>query len=241
MRGFSFEDLQGFDNITPTTVLEDWFFFVCPSFRSEPLYADTLGQWQSGGEPSVWDWDVDDTMCLLTGILNLGLNIDSGKIVAYGHSRGGAVATLLAIRDQRIVRTVEVSGPENLMLHYIKGESEKYANNGNPPNNLLIGYIAATIIDPFMDGEIGLHQARKLLIRRSPAFFVHCNMSPIEIHHGGADQVVRVEHAEFLSGELVNLVGGPYWYYYRYPNGTHDRTTLIGCGAKIESFIIGIY
>ena len=63
----------------------------------------------SEGLPSPWDWDVDDTMSLLSVAFEHVPELDEERVAILGSSRVGAVALLAAVRDRRIDAVVECS------------------------------------------------------------------------------------------------------------------------------------
>ena len=86
---------------------------VIPSYRSEPL---RLGDqvFLSEGPPSPWDWDVDDTISLLSVALEQAPELDEERVAIVGFSRGGGVGLLTACarsEDRRCCRVLRPDGP----------------------------------------------------------------------------------------------------------------------------------
>ncbi|MBK6899813.1 MAG: hypothetical protein IPH09_11260 [bacterium] len=93
--GLTLDFLVNFDANFPAAAFADSFLVVAPTFRSEPLNGgQPLGIRISGGEPSPFDRDCDDTMALLTAVL---LNIpqaDPGYVVVLGAAAAATWPTI---------------------------------------------------------------------------------------------------------------------------------------------------
>ncbi|MEX0601035.1 MAG: hypothetical protein WD205_10350, partial [Rhodothermales bacterium] len=99
--------------------VRDEYVVVVPSFRSEPLVVG--GEtFQSEGAPSPWDRDVDDTLALLNVAFEVTPGADAERVVAVGFSRGGTVALLAAIRDERIGGVASFSAPTDFLGAFSK-------------------------------------------------------------------------------------------------------------------------
>ncbi len=88
---------------------------VLPAYRSEAIRAGVGGlaaSYASGGSESPWDYDVDDSIALLSVALDLfDDETDEDNVGALGYSRGANVALLHQIRDDRIDAVTEYYGP----------------------------------------------------------------------------------------------------------------------------------
>lgn len=233
-RGFYLSDLSVIDDLTPTSVIGDYFFIVAPSYPGECISAGCLGEYESEGEMSIIDYDVDDTMTLLRSLLAFNPSMLSNNITVYGHSRGGATALIMSARDIQAYQTIETAGPTNWMLPYVQSGIEDHYNNGAPIGVFLV-LVRDTVIQPYLDRKIGLHAARIELIRRSPVYFADL-MKPVEFHHGEQDVTVLVEHAHALDYALDNT--SIYHMCWLYATGSHNPITFDGFGQRIEHFIL---
>lgn len=74
---------------------------------------------------SPWDWDVDDTMSLLSVAFEHVPELDEERVAILGSSRVGAVALLAAVRDRRIDAVVEFFGPTDFFGEYAREISRK--------------------------------------------------------------------------------------------------------------------
>ena len=108
--------------------LVDKTIMVIPSFRTETLiFNDGVNEhtYHSGGEASIWDKDVDDSIILLSAVLASTPEVDPSKIVTFGISRGGAVSMLMSARDDRIKKVVDFFGPTDMFDDWIKDLMER--------------------------------------------------------------------------------------------------------------------
>ncbi|MHC4944604.1 MAG: alpha/beta hydrolase family protein [Planctomycetota bacterium] len=240
--GARIDELNQFDNsFLPGTFLADNFFYIMPSYRSEHLNAGELGYYQSEGDPSVMDWDVDDTLALLYGVLTHIDDADPARIAVYGGSRGGSVSLLVGIRDDNIKLLAELFAPTCWNLPSIRKICEDIVNNGGASPNNLIEMIMDIIVYPYMQGAMSLGEARLAWIRRSPVYFAE-ELPDLEFHHGKHDDVVSIEHSDRLDEVLYNLGPvAPYYKYFLYPYGYHNPHSLPNCGERVEAFLSNVY
>ena len=104
---------------SPLGELRDSFVYVIPSFRSEPLrYGDSI--WVSEGNSSHWDYDVDDALALINVAIETVPEAKPDSINLFGGSRGGGVALLAGVRDERIARIVTFFGPTYFLDDWVR-------------------------------------------------------------------------------------------------------------------------
>ena len=203
--------------------------FVVPSYRSEPLeFADQV--FLSEGPPSPWDWDVDDTMSLLSVVIDEAPELDEERVAVLGFSRGGAVGLLTAARDPRIDAVVEFFGPTDLFGEYAREIFEE-ALDGELRDLPGLEYLNETVILPWQLRKLSDAAARLALVRRSGVYFID-RLPPVQLHHGTADTVVAVSQAHRLI-EVMHAAGKTEEEFeeHLYPGVGHDVNTLIGAGA----------
>lgn len=209
---------------------------VVPSYRSERLIVTPLRWYRSGGRPSVWDRDVDDSMALLGAVLANVPEADSARVAVLGHSRGAGVALLMGIRDPRVKAVVSFAAPTDFFLPEVRRLAERAMRI---PLRRLPGanQLADSVLFGLRDGRVSLGDARRELLRRSPAWFAY-RLPPTQAHHGTDDDKVPVAHTDRLA-EAVRLLGprAPVWEYHRYPGGRHRERTLPGGQACAEAFL----
>jgi dipeptidyl aminopeptidase/acylaminoacyl peptidase len=216
------------------------FAWVLPSFRGELLQARG-GSWRSGGAASPWDRDVDDAMALLGAALATTPAADPTRVGALGFSRGGGVALLMGIRDERVDRVVEFFGPTDFLGADFRAATER-ALDGSLPALPGVRVLNERMIQPYAAGTLALAQARLELARRSAVLFA-AELPPVLIHHGSADPVVAVSHAESLIGALQRLGRGTpatadEWYLYA--GAGHDPLALAGAVARTTRFLAAL-
>lgn len=207
---------------------------VAPSFRSEQLEAG--GQiYQSTGDPSPWDRDVDDAIALLDLALTGVPAADPDRVVALGISRGGGVALLMGIRDPRIDAVIEIAGPTDFFGEYVRGVIEE-AIDGNPRDLPGLNTLNETFIQPLVNGAVTSDQVRLELARRSAVLFAE-SLPPVQVHHGTADDVVAVSQATALREALDALPARTFDEVYLYEGAGHDPFAMTGLGDRIGAFL----
>jgi len=213
----------------------DDFVLVVPAFRSEPLVFQGT-RYQSGGDPSPWDRDVDDALALLNAAIAITPEADSNRIGALGLSRGGGVALLMAIRDPRIDAVVEFFGPTDFFGTFVQDVVEE-ALRGMPRNLPGLAYLDAQFIQPLKRGELTIQDVRPELIRRSPVYFAD-RLPQVQLHHGTADSIVPVSQAQRLIEVMQQANRQPPGFeYFLYPGGGHDPITLVGSLERTVAFL----
>lgn len=106
--------------------IADDFVYVVPSFRSESIRYQGKS-WTSEGPRSPWDYDVDDSLGLLTATPSLEPTAEMGCIAVISFSRGPGVAPLMGIRDPRIETTIEFFGPTDFFGPMFRMLSKKHS------------------------------------------------------------------------------------------------------------------
>ncbi|MEE9288966.1 MAG: peptidase [Bacteroidota bacterium] len=217
----------------------DDFVYVVPSFRSESLIFDG-NTYQSGGEPSPWDLDVDDALALLNVALETTPEADPTRIGVVGFSRGANVGMLMAVRDPRIDLIVEFFGPTDFLGPYVQ-ELVEEALQGNPRDLPGLDHLNRTFIQPLMSGALTIEDVRPELLRRSPVYFAD-RLPQLQGHHGTLDVVVDVSQAERLI-EVMEQLGRsePEFEFYLYEGGTHNPLSLPGSIDRSAEFLSRLF
>jgi dipeptidyl aminopeptidase/acylaminoacyl peptidase len=98
-------------------------------------------------------------------------------------------------------------------------------------------HLADSVLFGLRDGRISVADARRELLRRSPAWFAH-RLPPTQAHHGTDDDKVPVAHSDRLADAVARLgPRAPEWEYHRYPAGRHRERTLPGGRECAEAFL----
>ena len=202
----------------------DDFIYLIPSFRDEPLeYGDRA--WRSEGPASPWDHDVDDALALTNLAMETIPEAQTDRYFVVGASRGGGVAMLMGIRDERIAGVITFFGPTDFQNEWARDIAILLVS-GVTVDLPGVEYLRATYVVPWWTGDISLQDARLALIRRSAILFVE-DMPPLQVHHGDMDGVVSVTQAESMIRTMEQIGrGAPEFEAYIYPGGTHDITSM---------------
>ncbi|MFP4548362.1 MAG: alpha/beta hydrolase family protein [Fidelibacterota bacterium] len=205
-----------------------------PSYRSEKLVTDTT--YQSTGDPSPWDKDVDDCMNFLTTIDKNYPKADLNNVAVVGLSRGAGVAMLWAARDERIKKVVEFFGPTDLLSRWTQ-EITYDALNGSLKELPGLDYLNDKIIQPLKTNTLSISMARHELIKRSAVYFID-RIVPLQLHHGMNDQIVPVEQAEILIKAASDMeLSEDEFQYYLHENVGHDENTFLRGLDEMATFI----
>ncbi len=199
------------------------FVWIVPSFRDEPLKFKT-SEYRSEGPASPWDYDVDDALALLNAApqgVPAGLTLDYNRVGVVGLSRGGGVALLMAVRDNRIKRVLDIFGPTDFYAPYVQDIVEE-ALRGE--DRALPGFdvLNARFIQPLKAGTVTTAQMRVELLRRSPVYFAS-RLPAVQVQHGDADTVVDVEQSRRLADVLK---GRSDFAYFEWAGGQHNPFTF---------------
>jgi acetyl esterase/lipase len=206
------------------------FVYVIPSFRGEPLIAEGK-TYQSEGDPSYLDFDVDDAMALLSVALETTPEADPRRIGVLGVSRGASAGLLMAARDLRVDLVVEIAGLTTSHGQLVKPDV-RAALLGDLEDPILLLYAKHLGIQELKEGRLGINEVRLRMIRRSPEYFAHL-LPELQVQHGGSESNI-VTIKQFI-GVLQQLGRSkPEFEAYIYPGGTHNLETL-HCSPQIAA------
>ncbi|MCY4572870.1 MAG: hypothetical protein OXF01_08715 [Gemmatimonadetes bacterium] len=215
--------------------LRESFVYVLPSYRSEPLrHGET--QWVSEGTSSHWDYDVDDVIALVNVAFETTPEAKPGGYNLLGGSRGGGVALLAGIRDERVERIVSFFGPTDFFDTWVR-EIVREAALRTPRRLTGVAHLDSTIVQPYISGDMPRSEARLELVRRSSVLFA-ADIPPLQVHHGTIDFVVSVSQAESLIRAMEALGRGPPDFEaYIYESGGHDFLSLEEAIPRAVAFL----
>ena len=215
--------------------IQDSFVYVVPSFRSERLVFGGA-EYLSEGEPSPWDYDVDDALAFLNVALATTPEANPERIGVIGFSRGACVGMLMAVRDSRIDLTIEFYGPTDFFGSFAQEVIEE-ALQGKPRDLPCLDYLNNKFLQPLKSGDIPIKDIRVELLRRSPVYFAQ-RLPKLQVHHGTADKIVYVSQAKRLIEVMQELDRSEVDFeFYLYEGGRHDPLTLYGCIDHTQDFL----
>jgi len=217
------------------------FIQVVPSFRGEPfevIGGPMGGVYYSEGVPGDHDSDADDTIALLSCVLENFVEADASRIALIGTSRGGGCAMRMKVRDPRVDGVVVFYGATSYLSDGIKAAC--YAHLTDPVfvgNNPLQGLAITEILDPLLAGTMNIIEAKHKLLLSSPLYFFG-DMPRIQVHHGIDDPIVPILQGDMLEYYMGNAdIGSPDYEYFRYEWGIHEKSSLIGHEVRVEEFM----
>ncbi len=200
----------------------DNYTLLLPSFPGEVLDASgiELGQYQSEGDISEFDYDIDTVIALLNGALDNYPWINPELIAMIGGSRGGCVSYLTAIREPRVNRMVVFFGAtDHITFPEIASTVDAIINQqqaSNPFFNTI-----TSVAESYLNDTISLEEARFQLLSRSPLYFIDHLPTNLQIHHGALDSAVPVENSQLLDQAILQYGNLLNYEYYEYPDGGH--------------------
>lgn len=237
----------------PGEPLRSRLVYVVPSYRSERV--QVAGQtFTSAGRPSIGDYDVDDTMALVSVALARVPQADGQRVGVVGESRGALVALEMGARDPRVRLVVDAYGPTDFRTAYqqgVVGEAEflaavraGVAAPDAPANLFTASLLPLDAITAAPDGQLtitedGYRRMRLALARTSPRSYVA--LLPVtQVHHGTSDDVALIADSRALRDAFVAAgrpSGSGTFTYFEYEGGEHDVTTLPGYYTRVADEI----
>lgn len=210
---------------------------VAPSYRCEPLLAGQLGTFNSTGDCTMEDYEVDDVMSLLGGVLENVAAADESHVVGWGYSHGGGVLLGVLARDHRVRAGVDFYGPADVFQSSSQAESEALIAAGGCD---LPGSWRLVVCD-FIEGVTSLSQTRIDLLRHSRGWFVD-QITRLDVHHGTVDPTVDVVQSRLLAAHAQAADLSPALFrYFEYPTGVHSIASLSGYLPRFRQFMCAAF
>ncbi|KUG09072.1 alpha/beta hydrolase family protein [Solirubrum puertoriconensis] len=207
----------------PSPFIQAWIAFRGQGLRvivdgrsyDRPVSEGPLGE--------AFDGAADDAQALLNVVLATVPGADTGRIALRGGSRGGTVALLLAERDARVRRAIDVVGPTDLL-----GLTRSHVND--PTYQL-------QFLQELREGRITLAQARHRLLASSPLYFA-ARLPRVQLHLGSRDYIVPPAEGERLHEALRSLGRETEVEYFRYEGRDHHGVhTHPDFAARVDAFL----
>lgn len=208
-------------------------FVLVPSFRGEPLYTADRS-YQSTGEKSLINKDVDDIMALVSGVQRHYQGVQGTGMAAWGFSRGGGVSLVLTLRDDRFDRVVDVFGPSNILANSTMAETLREMFADGEPRGPFYD-VPAYWVREHLEGRMSLKAVRQRLLMSSPLHFSGDLPRRVQLHHGARDDIVPVEESRNLHERLEGRADMIVNDYFEYRFGDHGD--LRGMERRALSFL----
>ncbi|MSR29243.1 MAG: hypothetical protein EXS03_06690 [Phycisphaerales bacterium] len=212
---------------------------VAPSYRCEPVITGQQGSFVSTGDCTIEDYEVDDVIGTVSGVLANIPAADEEHVLGWGMSHGGGVLLGVLARDHRVRAGVNFYGPADVFQSSSQTEAEGLAAAGgcDLPGS---GSWRRSICD-YLDGSLSLENTRRDLLRHSRGHFVD-QVTRLDVHHGTVDPTVDVvqsrllaEHAAAASPPLATF------HYFEYPTGVHSIASLTGYQPRFRAFMCAAF
>lgn len=226
-------------------VMQDRFIFVIPSLRGETLTIQGQSYTSEGDRSDSWDGAADDTIALLSVALKIETATDLRKIAVYGKSRGGSIALLAGIRDERINLVLNLAGP----VDWFRAMENKFWSTEEVLRDMLRdgrplettqegGQFYERFIAPVARGEWNLADSRHNMIAGSPLYFLE-TLPLTYSFYGREDRSVPVVNAELMQGRMTALGRyGSDFFVTIYEGRGHDTEPLLAYQAMVEALTV---
>lgn len=179
---------------------------LAPAFRGESASLNGRLVESDSTTRSPWDRDVDDALAFLSATLGRFPQADPARLAALGYSRGGGVALLGALRDDRIRSVFEIAGPTDFFSPSLQRLATELAA-GKASSLPGLDDLDARFFQPFLSGKISADSLRREFLARSPARWALSGLlPPADAAHGKLDTIVSPDQSEALAAALPQLV-----------------------------------
>lgn len=184
------------------------------------LYTSPLSE---GDQCDAFDGATDDVIAFLNLIQQTESYADVNRTAVRGGSRGGTVALLSGIRDERVKRVVGVAGPTDLL------------ELTSPSENDLT--YQCQFLNNFKIGAATLTEARMKMIASSPIYFAQY-LPLAQLHMGLQDEIVPIKQANDFEVKINELGLGATFQLFTYDRSHSDiATNNTELEDRIEQFL----
>lgn len=177
-------DLRYQENRFPLFRALDNYFIIIPSFRGQALVTDRNRYCSDGFFGDAYDGATSDALQCLYLAKQKYPSIDTGRLAAFGISRGGTVALLVGSRDTSIQAVISLAGPVDF---HQSASYDRYTTQFKYQ---------------FLSQTKNMSLIREKLIKSSPIHFISRFPNNLLMLHGKNDTVVPLAQAELLINEL---------------------------------------
>jgi hypothetical protein len=189
------------------------FVLAVPGLRGETLEVNGESYLSEGDRTDSWDGAADDTIALLSAVLETVPEADPERVGAFGLSRGASVAMLAAARDPRLDCVVAWAGPADwFQLMGTWGwtfeeqvrDGLRYQWQPGKGDGSAAQFIEWFLRGPIDRGSPSLAQVRLRVAMSSPFYFID-TLPPCDLQYGVEDGGVPVANGIALRDRLDEL------------------------------------
>lgn len=206
---------------------------VAPSYRCEPIITGQWGSFLSTGDCLLTDYEVDDVIGTVSGVLANIPAADEDHVIAWGMSHGGGVLLGVLARDHRVRAGIDFYGPADVFQSSSQAEAEALIASGecDLPESWRL------VVCDYVEGTATLEETRRDLLRHSRGHFVD-QVTRLDVHHGTADPLVDVLQSQMLVAHVTEA-SPPLatFHYFEYPGGVHSIASLTGYQPRFRAFM----
>lgn len=201
------------------------FIYVVPAMRGQYVSLEVGSQLlksplSGGSRFDAFDGATDDVIACLNAVGHLFQQADTDRAMIRGGSRGGTVALLAGIRDQRFKRVAPVAFNSD----FISLTEQLY----NDPT------YKAQFLDGLLTGTSTIAQTRQLMIASSPFYFAK-RVPKAQLHAAQNDRITPAAQAELLFNEMTRQGVSDRASLFIYPN--RDHSNIATGNTELESRI----
>ena len=198
---------------------------VLPAYRGEAIAGTPLGDLLSEGDFGSPEDHADDALSLLNVVEAMLPEADTARTAVYGTSRGGGVALAVALRaDPRVRAVFDLFGAADFFAPEVVTLMATALTAGRPPGPPGESTVYQQAVQPLAAGQLSVAEARRIILRWSPAQFAAAMSRPLQVHHGTADQSVPVGHSLRLAAAMAAIGrGAPDFRFFAYEGGGHGE------------------
>lgn len=205
---------------------------VIPSFRGNTLVNGDEEYTSEGSPKNAWDGAADDAIAFLNVILDHVPESDPTRIATFGKSRGGTVAMLVGIRDNRVKSVVNWAGPSGWFSNmgtfgWTLKEQVQWAlwERWQPGRGWgsASQFIDWFLVESINDKKSDLQTIRHQILASSPLYFLE-SLPVTQMHYGIEDGSVPIINAEAIQSTFDSQnISNAKLEIYKHKDTGHDQ------------------
>lgn len=179
--------------------------YFLPSYRGEVLRFEGQTWTSEGDRTDAWDGATDDFIAFTAAALRVTPEADGERVCAFGHSRGGTVAMLAAIRDKTFDCVVSWAGPTDHFFEMVQSgwTPRERAAEGLRTKAGVFG-IGGQFIETFLAKQRSVREQRLHVLASSPLWFAD-RLPATQAHYGEDDNIVSVRNGRALKARNAKV------------------------------------